>query len=98
MSDRRSIDRVQLIAVTGFPLVEPGDGLAALIHSAIMAQGDNLQRNGVVVIAQKIVSKAEGRYLNLDALTPSAMAHDLSQKTGERPEYIEAVLSEPMRS
>ncbi|MEH6636777.1 MAG: coenzyme F420-0:L-glutamate ligase, partial [Halioglobus sp.] len=57
--------RLELIAVDGFPLVQPGDDLARLILDSLAVNGLALESGDVLVIAQKIVSKAEGRYVRL---------------------------------
>lgn len=85
---------VTYFAVPGLPLVNPGDDLAALIGNALAAVQFRLVTGDVVVVAQKIVSKAENRYVELKHLKPSAEAQDLAGKTGKDPRYIEAVLSE----
>lgn len=85
---------VTYFAVPGLPLIKPGDDLAALIASALAAADFKLASGDIVVIAQKVVSKAENRYVALKDLKPSAEAQDLAGKTGKDPRYIEAVLSE----
>ena len=85
---------VTYFAVPGLPLINPGDDLAALIVKALAAAEFKLASGDIVVIAQKIVSKAENRYVALKQLKPSAEAQDLAGKTGKDPRYIEAVLSE----
>ncbi len=85
---------VTYFAVPGLPLINPGDDLAALIVAALRAAQFNLAPDDVVVVAQKVVSKAENRYVELKHLQPSAQARDLAGKTGKDARYIEAVLSE----
>lgn len=85
---------VTYFAVDGFPLIEPGNDLAAIILDALKRQNSQLQSGDVIVIAQKIVSKSENRYVNLQDVTPSAQAHALAVKVGKDPRYIEVVLSE----
>lgn len=81
-------------ALPGLPLVEPGDSLAALI-AAGLGRADIKPTDGdILVIAQKIVSKAEGRYVDLASVTPGAKALELAQATGRDPKIIEVVLSE----
>jgi coenzyme F420-0:L-glutamate ligase/coenzyme F420-1:gamma-L-glutamate ligase len=59
------------IGVEGIPMVEPGDDLVALIDAALAATGERLLADDVIVIAQKIISKAENRYLDLRTVIPS---------------------------
>ena len=86
--------RLELIALEGFPLVEPGDDLVQLVATALAANGLTLQSGDVLVIAQKIVSKAEGRYVRLAEVTPGARAHELAAQTGKDPRLVELVLRE----
>jgi len=86
--------QLALIAVPDFPLVEPGNELASMISDACRKAGIALNDDDVVVIAQKIVSKAEGRYVNLSDVTPSAHAKALAVQLKKDPRLVELVLSE----
>ena len=67
---------VRLSALKDFPMVEPGDDLLAMILVAIRANGLFIRDQDVVVLAQKIVSKAENRYVILDSVTlPLLLSH-----------------------
>jgi coenzyme F420-0:L-glutamate ligase/coenzyme F420-1:gamma-L-glutamate ligase len=81
-------------AVPDLPLVEPGDDLAGLIAKALKSAGIGLHNGDVVVVAQKIVSKADGLYVALDTIVPSDRAKDLAAMTGKDPRHVEVVLSE----
>jgi len=81
-------------AIDGIPLVEPGDDVAAMILDALAAQGIALHDGDIIVIAQKIVSKAENQYVSLDDVTPSAEASKLAETIGKDPRHIEVVLRE----
>ena len=85
---------VTLTAVPGLPLVEPGDDLGAILLAALEGAGIALQTHDVVVIAQKIVSKAEGRYLELDRIEPSREAVALAGQVHKDPRHVEAILLE----
>jgi coenzyme F420-0:L-glutamate ligase/coenzyme F420-1:gamma-L-glutamate ligase len=84
---------IQLIPLTGIPLVQPGDDLARLLGDAIVRAGDLLEHD-VLVLAQKIVSKAEGRYVDLDTVTPSDHAKAVALQCEKDPRLIEVILSE----
>ncbi len=86
--------RVEAIALPGMPLVQPGDDLAALIRAALARAGLALEDGDVLVVAQKIVSKAEGRLVRLDTVAPSAAARRLAERTGKDPRRVEVVLGE----
>lgn len=81
-------------AVPGIPLIAPGDDLAALIVDSLNSAQFPLKSGDIVVIAQKIVSKAEDRYVALEDVVPSDKAQVLSRQTGKDARYIEVVLSE----
>lgn len=85
-------DTVQLIPLPGLPLIRPGDDLAALIGEASEKVGLTLMDSDIVVVAQKIVSKAEGRFVRLSEVTPSAEALTLAQITGKPAEQVEVIL------
>lgn len=85
---------VTLTAVPGLPLVKPGDDLCGLLIAAI-DQADIAPRSqDVLVIAQKIVSKAEDRYVDLADIVPSARARELAADVDKDPRLIEVILSE----
>lgn len=83
-----------VIALAGVPLVQPGDDLSRVIIEALAASSLALEDGDVVVLAQKIVSKAEGRQVALDSVTPSPTALDLAEQTGKDPRLAELILSE----
>lgn len=86
--------RLELIALGGFPLVQPGDDLVELLTAALAANFLALEEGDVLVIAQKIVSKAEGRYVRLAEVEPSARALALAQEAHKDPRLVELILRE----
>ncbi|MDP8899789.1 MAG: coenzyme F420-0:L-glutamate ligase [Actinomycetota bacterium] len=80
--------------VEGFPEVRPGDDLEALVVGAV---GDTLRSGDVLVVTHKIVSKAEGRLVDLATVEPSALAKEYAARWGKDPRQIEAVLRESRR-
>ncbi len=84
---------IEIIPLTGIPLIQPGDDLARLLGDAIARSG-GLRDRDVLVIAQKIVSKAEGRYVDLDQITPSPRAIEIARQCDKDPRLIEVILSE----
>jgi coenzyme F420-0:L-glutamate ligase / coenzyme F420-1:gamma-L-glutamate ligase len=86
-----------LIALRDVPLVRPGDDLAALLIEAIAKGGDGIAAGDVLVIAQKIVSKAESRYVDLARIEPSAHARAVAQATGKDARLVEVILGESRR-
>ena len=89
--------RLEIFAIPGLPMIQAGDDLPRLIAEAAETSGLCFQDNDVVVIAQKIVSKAEGRTVDLASVTPSAQAIALAAEVGKEPAIVEVVLSESAR-
>jgi len=87
-------DRVELIALHQFPLVRPGDDLAKMILDALAGRDVSLRTGDVLVLAQKIVSKAQGRYVKLTDIEPSARARQLAEIAEKDPRVVELVLRE----
>jgi coenzyme F420-0:L-glutamate ligase/coenzyme F420-1:gamma-L-glutamate ligase len=86
--------RFEAIALEDFPLVRKGDDITGLILDALLRAGLTLQAFDILVVAQKVVSKAEGRLLHLSRLTPSPRAAELAEQTGKPPQLVEAILRE----
>jgi coenzyme F420-0:L-glutamate ligase/coenzyme F420-1:gamma-L-glutamate ligase len=85
---------IRLIGLSGIGLVREGDDLKALIVQALAASSLSLLDGDVLVIAQKIVSKSEGRLRKLSTVSPSNEAVMLAQRTGKDARLIELILSE----
>lgn len=91
MPDRPAL---QLTPVPGLPLVQPGDDLAGMVLTALSQANLRLSDGDILVLAQKIVSKAEGRLVNLETVNPSPQANELAAQTGKDPHIVELVLRE----
>jgi coenzyme F420-0:L-glutamate ligase / coenzyme F420-1:gamma-L-glutamate ligase len=85
---------VSFFALPGIPLIEPGDDLAAILAKALVESDVGLHDGDVLVVAQKIVSKAEGRYVRLDDVKPSERAVEIARRTGKDERRVEVILSE----
>lgn len=83
-----------LHAVSGIPLIQTGDDLSQIILKALHEDDLVLADGDVLVLAQKIVSKSEGRWAKLSSVTPSEHAIDLAQKVDKDPRLVELILSE----
>jgi coenzyme F420-0:L-glutamate ligase/coenzyme F420-1:gamma-L-glutamate ligase len=86
------MNRVELIPLTRLPLIQPGDDLAKLIVEACPQANLTISAADIVVIAQKIVSKAEGRLVRLAEVTPSPRAIELAQLTAKPADQVEVIL------
>jgi coenzyme F420-0:L-glutamate ligase/coenzyme F420-1:gamma-L-glutamate ligase len=80
--------------IENIPMVEPGDDLVDQILSGLASMGETLQDDDVLVIAQKIISKAEGRYLDLRTVVPSEEAVRLAEEVDKDPRKVQAILDE----
>ncbi len=85
---------ISIIPITGIPEIKPDDNLAEIILHAAKQCGVAIEENDVVVVAQKIISKAEGRIVDLNDVTPSTFAETLSREVSKDPRLIEVILSE----
>ncbi len=88
---------LKLFAIPGLPVVKPGDDLPSLIGAALEREDRRLLPGDVIVVAQKIVSKAEGRFVDLASVAPSAEAERLAGEIGKDPRIVEVILSESAR-
>jgi coenzyme F420-0:L-glutamate ligase/coenzyme F420-1:gamma-L-glutamate ligase len=88
---------LQLFALPNLPMVQVGDDLAALLSAAMARAGLAPEPGDVLAIAQKIVSKAEGRSIALASVAPSQAARDLAAQTGKDARLVELILSESER-
>lgn len=89
-----AMEQIQLLALQNFPLIEPGDDLASTIFDSILKNHIDISSGDVLIIAQKIISKSEDRYVDLQTLNPSSEAVRLSKKMNRDPFFIQAILNE----
>jgi coenzyme F420-0:L-glutamate ligase/coenzyme F420-1:gamma-L-glutamate ligase len=85
---------IRIHPLLGIPLINKGDHLCQLILDAIEANKLILKDGSILVLAQKIVSKAEDRFVNLKTVKPTALAIDYSVKTDKDPRLVELILQE----
>jgi coenzyme F420-0:L-glutamate ligase / coenzyme F420-1:gamma-L-glutamate ligase len=90
----RPATELSIAALAGIPLVRPGDNVADLIVTGLAASRLALRRGDVVAIAQKIVSKAEGRVVDLGTVTPSPRAEKLAAEVDKDARLVELILRE----
>ena len=83
---------MQLLPVIGLPLIRPGDDLARLIVAAMNQAGLSLTGADIVVVAQKVVSKAEDCFVRLAEVTPSPRAVELAELTAKPAAQVEVIL------
>ena len=85
---------LRLIGLQNFPMVVPDDDVAGMIIDSVMGMSDHIQDDDVIVIAQKIISKTENRYLDLRRVEPSEKAIELSLIVDKDAKKVQAVLDE----
>ena len=86
--------RLEVIGIPGIPEVKPGDDLGKLLVEAAAANEVQIEDGDVVVVSQKVVSKSEGRIVELSRIEPSEFAKSLAARTGKSPEEVEVILRE----
>jgi coenzyme F420-0:L-glutamate ligase/coenzyme F420-1:gamma-L-glutamate ligase len=91
------VKKIGIFGLEKLPLIKAGDDLAALIASAAKDENVEIDDGDVLVVAQKVVSKAEGRVIQLDTVTPSGKAVEIAKMTGRNPKLVELVLRESKR-
>lgn len=88
------MNSMTLFAVPDMPIVRQGDDIAGLIVQRLLAGGEQLRVDDIVVIAQKIVSKAEGRLVRLNDVTPSPRAIELAAQVDKDPAIVQVILDD----
>jgi coenzyme F420-0:L-glutamate ligase / coenzyme F420-1:gamma-L-glutamate ligase len=96
-SRRQAACSIELIPITGMPEINTGDPLSACLLGAAKRSRITFQNADVLVVAQKIVSKSEGRFANLSDVQPLAQAQELARKLKKDPRLIEIILRESRR-
>jgi len=86
--------RLIVTPVNGLPEILPGNDLATLIRDAARAQSEEIRDGDIVVVAQKIVSKSEGRIVHLADVVPGKRASEMAAESGKDARQIEVVLGE----
>ncbi len=86
--------RIEAIGLDNFPFIKEGDDLGDVIFSALEEAGIKLEDKDIVVVAEKVVSKAEGGLVSLKEVAPSKKAEKLAEMTGKDPHLVELILRE----
>ena len=92
-----NLPELRIIGLPGIPIVTPGTDLVALIQQAATAVSLPLQAGDILVVTQKVVSKAEGHLVVLKDITPSLLARNFAQQWGKDPRHVEVVLQQSRR-
>jgi len=89
-----STDVIRVFGVQGLPVIKDGDNLAKLVCEAAERQRAPIEDGDVIVITHVVVSRAEGRTVNLDEVVPSEFAKTVAQQVGKEPALVEVILRE----
>jgi coenzyme F420-0:L-glutamate ligase/coenzyme F420-1:gamma-L-glutamate ligase len=93
-SQLRVDSELRVVALPGVPTVDPGDDLVAVVHDSLRRNEIELRSSDVLVIASKVVSRAEGCFVDLASVTPSERARRLAAETDKDPRLVELILRE----
>ena len=92
-----TVPEMRIIGITGLPEIQPGDDLPGQLVDAARNQGTPIESGDILVVTQKIVSKAEGRLVPLAGVEPSAFAVSIAERYDKDPRLVELVLRESTR-
>lgn len=93
----RAMSPVEIVPLTGMPEIVPGDDLASIIIKAVAHRSLSIEPGNIFVVAQKIVSKSEGKIVRLDSITPSKRAVRWAAKYNKDARVIELALGQAKR-
>ena len=85
---------IEILPIEGIPDVSKGYNLGKLIVSKFQASGNEIRKGDIVVVAQKVVSKAEGRTVSLSKVKPSKFASEIAKLSDKDPRQVEVILRE----
>jgi coenzyme F420-0:L-glutamate ligase/coenzyme F420-1:gamma-L-glutamate ligase len=85
---------IQIFGLRKLPLIKEGDNVADCILKAAKEENLTIQNHDLIVIAQKIISKAEGGIVHLKTVTPSPMAEEIAKTSGKDPRHVEVILQQ----
>ena len=88
---------IEIIGLEDIPLIKKGDDIGAVILDTARKQGMKIEEGDILVVTQKIVSKSEGRILDLNRIVPSAFALRIAKRTRRDPRHVEVILRESKR-
>jgi len=91
------VKKVSIFGIEGLPMIKSGDDLANLIVSAAKNNKVEIEDRDILIIAQKVISKAEDRLIKLDTVKPSEKALEIAKETGRNSKLVELVLRESKR-
>jgi len=88
---------ISIIGLDSIGLIQSGDDLSKIIYDATRAEKSELRDNDIIVISQKVISKAEGQLVDISTIKPSARAKNFAKKTKKSPQLITLILQDSAR-
>ena len=85
---------IELIGLENIPIVDDSDDISKIVKDAIDKQGCLIKHGDIILIAETLISKAEGNFIKLDELIPSEEALDLAKKSNKDPKLVEAIIQQ----
>src|SRR5713101_168400 len=85
---------ISIIGIQGIPDIQKGDDLAQIIVNRVNHQKETIKDHDILVISQKVVSKAEGQIVQLDSIRPSKFSRQIAKELQRDPRHVEVILSE----
>ena len=85
---------LELVAIKNLPYIKPGDDLSKIINNALIKEPISIDDGDVIIVAQKIISKSENRYVDLSCISASRQAIALGKKLNKDPRFIQIILNE----
>ena len=89
-----NLKKIEMYGLETIAIVKEGDDIAKLIVEAATREDIGIQEGDIIVIAQTIISRSEGRIVNLNDIKPSPFAEILAKETGKDPRLVEVILRE----
>ncbi|MEA4956213.1 Coenzyme F420:L-glutamate ligase [bioreactor metagenome] len=86
--------KLEMFGLTEIPLVVEGDNLVELILSSLKKQKNSLKEGDVILIAETLISKVEGNYIDLKKINPSLEAKKIAEKSNKDPKLVESIIKE----
>jgi len=85
---------LEIFGLTEIPLIVKGDNLTEIILYSLKKQNNKLKNGDIILIAETLISKAEGNYINLKKINPSSKAIKLAKKSKKNPKLVESIINE----
>tara|TARA_B100001964_G_scaffold245790_1_gene336196 strand:- start:5119 stop:5880 length:762 start_codon:yes stop_codon:yes gene_type:complete len=88
------MNKLKFIPIIGIPEIKSGDNIPKILNKELVSNKINLKDNDILVLTQKIVSKAENRIINLDSIKPKSKAIKLGKELNKNPKLVQLILDE----